>query len=327
MSKLPILLLLAFLLPLAAASPSRASNISPTILIYSPGVPEFGEALAKTVSEDARFDGATVSVCERLDDFRIAAFFPDVKVVVIALPRDTGQELNQTLEWFFRSGGGVLGMGFAGMWTASRNASQDVLPLFGTGYSTGIYDRSQRKFFICFEKAEQDEISQGIEDFCIPQHKFILHIDPSTKKFEEESPNSGAYKVLFREGQTGAPLMVKYSKEGVSVAFATFAGDEIERSPSYYGLFVDRPEFIKLFTNSLYWIWSNEKKFQRSVEAAKGFYNQTALHVQSMRMQALRRERQQRLLQRLRSVLSVVGAVFGCALVYWATFLKSVQGR
>ena len=32
----------------------------------------------------------TVSVCERADDFRIAVFFPDVKVVVIALPRDTG---------------------------------------------------------------------------------------------------------------------------------------------------------------------------------------------------------------------------------------------
>jgi len=268
----------------------------------------------------------TVSVCERVDDFRIAVFFPDVKVVVIALPRDTGQELNETLEWFFRSGGGILGMGFAGMWTASRNASQDVLPLFGTGYSTGTYDQSQRKFFICFEKTEQDEISQGIEDFCIPQHKFILHLDPSTKKFEEARPASGAYKVLFREGQTGAPLVVKYSREGVSVAFATFAGDEIERSPSYYGLFVDRPEFIKLFTNSLYWLWSNEKKFQRSMEAAEGFYNQTVLHVQSMRMQSLRRERQQRLLQTLRSVLSIIGAVAGCVIVYWATFLKSVQG-
>jgi len=55
MSKLPVPLLLAFLLPLAAASSSWASTISPTILIYSPGAPEFGEALAKVVSEDARF--------------------------------------------------------------------------------------------------------------------------------------------------------------------------------------------------------------------------------------------------------------------------------
>jgi len=45
-----------------------------------------------------------------------------------------------------------------------------------------------------------------------------------------------------------------------------------------------------------------------------------------MGMQALRRERQQRLLQTLRSVLSIIGAVAGCVIVYWATFLKSVQG-
>jgi len=303
------------------------SSVAPVILIYCPAAPLYGQALRTVIEEDGRFAEARVQVCQRLDEFRAAAFFPDVKAIVVSLARDVGQDLNSTLEWFFNKGGGIVGMGFATMWSASRNASEDVLPIFGNSYGSGTYDPVSRKSFISFIKAEEDEISEGISSFSAAHHRFILHRNLSSGLFEEKRPKSGEYKVLFTEQSTGAPLLVRYRDEGVSVTFATFGGDDIERSQGYFGLFINEPAFRTLFTNSLYWVWTNEQKFQDSVSKAEQFYQHTARTIDSLRRAAEDRERAANLSCLLRNVFAIVGGSLGSIAVYWLTFVRKSPSK
>lgn len=316
------LLVLALILRALPVFAEAGSSTVPVMLIYCPAAPRYGQALRTIVEEDGRFSGAKILVCGELDELRATAFFPDVKAIVLSLTRDVGQDLNSTLEWFFNNGGGIVGMGFASMWSASRNASQDVLPVFGNSYGAGTYDASTRRSLVSFVKAEEDEISQGMSSFTIPHHRFILHRNTSTSSFEEKRPESGEYKVLFTEQGTGAPLVIKYRDEGVSVTFATFGGDDIERSQGYFGLFVDDPTFRTLFTNSLYWVWMNERKLQNSLSKAEQFYQERADNLDSLRRAADDRERTADLARLLRNLLAVVGGSIGCAVVYWLTFVR-----
>ncbi len=317
---------LIFLLVLSLAIPicscENGSPTTPAILIYSPKAPGYGEALKRVIEEDGRFDEARVRICDNLEDFKVGVFFPDVKAVVVTLTTDVGQNLNATLEWFFGKGGGLIGMGFASSEVASRNASEDVFPVFGNAYRSPAYDPSQRKFIMSLLKEEDDEISRGVSSFTVPQHKLILHIDPTTKEFLQRYPESGEYKVLFAEETTGAPAVMKYRDEGVSVTFATFGGDDVTRGPSYHGLFVNQPEFKTLFTNSLQWIWDNEEKFQVSVERAAEYYQNAADHIEQVKDSAERAEERADMFRTVRNVAVVLGAGICCAAIYWATFVR-----
>jgi len=320
----------SFLLFLALPLPVFVQGGDPTvpvILVYCPAAPRYGQALRTIIEEDGRFSEARVLVCEKLDELRATAFFPDVKAIVLSLTRDVGQELNSTLEWFFNNGGGLVGMGFASMWSASLSASQDVLPVFGNSYRAGEYDPNMRRSFVRFVKGEEDEISQGMSNFSMPHHRFILHWNGLTDSFEERRPESGEYKVLFAEQSTGAPLVIKYRDEGVSVTLATFGADDIERSPGYFGLFVDEPAFKTLFANSLYWVWTNEQKFQKGLEKAERFYQQSADQVGSLRRAAQDRESAADLARLLKNVLAILGGCIGSGVVYWLTFLRGPTSK
>ena len=317
-----LIFLLIFSLAIPVGSCEDGSSTQPAILIYSPKALGYGEALKRVIEEDGRFDEARVRICDNLDDFRVAVFFPDLKAVIVTLTSDVGQNLNATLEWFFGKGGGLVGMGFASSEVASRNASEDVFPVFGNAYRSPAYDPSERKFIMSLIKGEEDEISQGVSSFTVPQHKLILHIDPSTKEFLQKYPESGDYRVLFTEETTGAPAVIKYRDEGVSVTFATFGGDDVTRGPSYHALFVDQPEFVTLFTNSLQWIWDNEEKFQNSIEKAAEYYQNTADHIEQVQDSAKRAEDTAEMLRMVRNVAVVLGAGISCTAIYWATFIR-----
>ena len=315
---LPIVLIGLIAIPNCFGS---VESIRPVIVVYSPGAPGYGQALKVLIEEDGRFD-ATVRVCESLQDFDVTMYFPDVKVAVVTLSTDIKQDLNQTLQWFFSQGGGLVGLGFAGSRSASANASENVLPLFGTMYRTGKYDPGSKRFIMKLVKQEEDEISEGVSSFDIPSHKIILNFNSSTSSYQPIYPNAGDYRILFKEETTGAPAVIVYRNEGVSVAFATFGGEDFERSPGYYGLFVDEPEFKTLFTNSLYWVWSNEHKFEEAVQDASDFFNRKADHLEQVKDRAGAQERKAKNASLMRSVAAVAGGAIACMALFWITFIK-----
>jgi hypothetical protein len=318
---LVLLLILALITPICSCQ--AGASTTPVILIYSPNAPGYGEALKRLIEEDERFEEAKVRMCNNLEDLKVGIFFPDVKAAVITLASDVGQELNATLQWFFGNGGGLIGMGFASTELVSRNASRDVFPSFGNAYRSATYDPATRKFIMSLIKEEEDEISQGVPSFTIPQHKIMVHIDPSTREFRQRYPESGEYKLLFTEENSGAPAIIKYRDRGVSVTFTTFGGDDESRGPSYHGLFVDQPEFKTLFTNSLYWVWENEEKFQESVEKAAEYYQSGDEHLDEVQTAAERAEKGKEMFRLIRDVTVVLAAGICCVAIYWATFIRA----
>jgi hypothetical protein len=298
----------------------------PSVVVYCPEAPGYGQALKTLIEEDGRFD-ATVRLCESLQDFDVTMFFPDVKVAVVALSTDINQDLNQTLQWFFSQGGGLVGLGFAGSRSASGNASENVFPLFGTGYRSMRYDPESRKVMMSLIKEEVDEISAGLPSFSTPSQKIVLSFNGTANSYQPMAPEEGDYKVLCREETTGAPAVVKYRNEGVSVTFAMFGGDDFERGRSYYRLFIDEPEFKTLFTNSLYWVWNAEGKFEESVQKASALVEQEGEQLEEVRAQAQAQARRAKNAALMRSVGAVGGAVVSCAIVFWISFVRETSDR
>jgi len=320
-----MLLVVLVLISLLPASLYAQEPVVPVILVYSPGAPGYGQALKGLIEEDGRFE-AEVRICETLRDFDVSMYFPDVKVAVVTLNTDIQQHLNRTLQDFFSQGGGLVGLGFAGSWGASKNASHDVFPIYGTSYRTPKYDPETRSFIMKLVKQEEDEISEGVETFSIPSHKIVLSFSSSKNAYEPLFPETGDYKILFKESSTGAPAVVKYEERGVSVTFATFGADEFERGPAYYGLFVNRAEFRTLFTNSLHWVWENEHRYEQSVQDAKGFYSERSDHIDQVKDDAETQERKAENARTIRLVATLLLAVLGCIAVVWITFLRKPEG-
>jgi hypothetical protein len=318
----PVILIVIALLPVSLCVQEQ---VTPVILVYSPGAPGYGQALKALIEEDDRFD-AEVRICQTLRDFDVSMYFPDVKVAVVTLNTDIQQHLNRTLQDFFSQGGGLVGLGFAGSWGASKNASHDVFPIYGTSYRTPKYDPETRSFIMKLVKEEEDEISEGVETFSIPSHKIALSFSSSKNAYEPRFPETGDYKILFKESSTGAPAMVKYEERGVSVTFATFGADDFERGPAYYGLFVNRSEFRTLFTNSLHWVWENEHRFEQSVQDAAEFYSERTDHIDQVREDAESQESGAENARTMRLAATLLLAALGSIAALWMTFLRKPEG-
>lgn len=318
-----IIILLAMIIFTHICAAQVDNETQPVILIYSPKSPGYGNALKELIEGDDRFDPARVRLCHTLEDFKVSMYFPDVKIGVVTLASDIQQDLNLTLQSFFGSGGGLIGMGFAGSKLASKNASENVFPIFGNVYRSPKYNPEERKFIMTLIKQEEDEISEGVSTFSIPQHKVIVYFNTTANEIQTRRPESGEYKILFSEKSTGAPAMVKYHDQGFSITFATFGGDDFHRAPSYYGLFVDEPEFKTLFTNSLEWVWNSEQRYENSIAQASRFYQNRKEHLDELQEAADRRERKAENMDLIRNISAILGAAIGCIIIYWATFFRN----
>jgi hypothetical protein len=176
-------------------------------------------------------------------------------------------------------------------------------------------------------KDEEDEISAGIGDFHISDHKVILSYNSSSNTYLPKGAEEGDYKVLFREEKTGAPTMIKYENVGVSITFACFGADDIERGVSYHGRFTSSEEFIELFTNSIVWLYNNEGKYEKSMQRATQYFAKQDEELQSMLQRGKDLERKAESGRTLRTILILVFAAVGIVAVYWATFLRQAEIR
>jgi len=294
------------------------------ILIFSPETPEYGQRLAQLVEEDGRFD-AEVQVVESAEVLRVKMYFPNVKLVIVALSKTLNLGIGPTLEWFFNQGGGLVGLGFSSHKVATLNASAKVFPAFGNSYVAGFYDAPNRRFMVTHLKSEEDEISAGLGDFNISGHKVILSFNGSANKYLPQYPEEGSYKILYREANTGAPTIFKYENVGVSMTFACFAGEDFERGPSYHGRFTSDEIFIKLFTNSVAWVWENENKFEESMEGARQYFEDEDQKRQDAIQGGKDLNSRAETGRTIRTVLIIAFAVIGVIAVYWVTFTRKPE--
>jgi hypothetical protein len=169
-------------------------------------------------------------------------------------------------------------------------------------------------------KELEDEISDGLGDFTVRDHKLLLSFNKTARTYLPRFPEAGDYRILYREEQTGAPSLVKYENGGVSVAFASFGGDDFERGFAYYGHYADTNEFRTLFTNAVYWVWTNEGKYDLHHNRALSFYEDRREDIMRVRTEAEDTETRTRNNRNLRIVLTLALAAVACIGTYWATF-------
>jgi len=307
------------MLSLQATLASTAGG--PMVIVYTPTAPDYGEYLGSLIEGDGRFD-AEILVLTDSRDFNLMMHHPRVKAAVVGLNSDGNQNIGITLEWFFRKGGGMVGLGFAGSGLATGMASEVVFPIFANAYQNGEFDRDSRAFKLTHLKREEDVISEGLGDFTVSDAKLVLSVDPSSKEFVAREPTSGDYRVLYVDSLVGAPTVVKFQDGGVSVTFAGYAAVDSAGSFGYYGKFADSPEFRALFRNALHWVWTNERKYAESMEFAGG-YAVRRQEDEDLRKQAEERERKAstaRLIQMMLTISVAGAAVLG---IYWVTFVRA----
>jgi len=297
----------------------------PILLIYCPAAPNYGLELANLIQQDGRVE-AEVQTIQSLDLFRTMLYFPTVKAAVVTLPIDTKQSgLDLALEWFFSQGGGLVGLGFAGSRAATGNVSETVFPIFGTGYRAGTLDPKTRKFSMSHTKEEDDEISEGLQDFTVPDHKIVLSLNATTNLYAPKRPAVGEYKVLFREKNTGAPSIVKYRNRGVSVTFASFGADDYEAGYNYYGRFTNTTEFRTLFTNAVSWVWNSESKFATSLAKASEHYEESRRDLARIKEEAEKLRERSKNAKLIRTIFISAAAGAACIVVYYFAFTKAQQ--
>jgi len=270
MVRLAVVIPVAFVLLLAQACVGNEPG-KPLLIIYCPTTPEYGRELQRLVEADGKVD-ADILLLQDAEVFRVAVHFPNVRAVVVSLALSLSQSIGPSLEWFFSEGGGLVGLGFAGASMATGNVSQNVFPIFANGYLSGSYDLESKTYTMSHLKENEDYISEGVPSFTVSTQKLVLSRNLSTNEYLPMTPVAGAYKVLFREASTGAPSVVKYDHSGVSVTFACFGGDDFARGFNYYGRFSQTAEFKTLFTRAVEWVWSNERKYEKSLNESSGYF-------------------------------------------------------
>ena len=91
---------------------------------------------------------------------------------------------------------------------------------------------------------------------------------------------------------------------------------------SYHGRFTGSDDFITLFTNSVFWLWNNEDKYEESMQRATQYFAQQNEELQGALQRGKDLEKKAESGRTLRTILILVFAGVGMVTAYWATFLR-----
>ena len=155
--------------------------------------------------------------------------------------------------------------------------------------------------------------------------KGFSSFNSSSNTYLPRYPAVGTYHVLYRDENSEAPAIVKYENVGRSVTFAAFGGDDIERSPNYFGKFTGTDEFRTLFINSVTWIWDTEEKYDTSMSSAEQFFEDREEEKEEILKEASRLDQKAKNARTARFIMTFVLAGIAVVAVYWLTFVRNVK--
>ena len=320
---LPVLFVLLVLFGSIQPVPAQeGATPRPLILIYSQDNPGYGEELGKIIESDDRMD-ARILVVSQADLFRSMLYFPYLKVVIAVFNHDKDEGLSDDLSYYYAEGGGIIGMGFAGWWTTTRNASRDVFSLEANIYTTGTYNRTTRTFQHTLIMDQKNEINLDVGDFEAHTQRVIMRQNTSTREIIEPQ----GVTVLYRETSQNAPVIILREENGVAVTFAGFTGDDTEGVPTYYGHLTSQESFRKLFTNAVNYAWKNEKKYGKTAGQATNWFadqNDQMIQTWNEAKSTMTGQKNQRLTIQLAAFSAAI--IFSAA-IYRYTFKNHRQGE
>jgi len=314
-----LLLSLIFCLSLGPTIGTECEQTSPLVLIYCQDEQGYGEDLIEILRDDGGIE-AEFLVLTDSELLKNMIYCPHVKLLITVFNEAKQVDLGEHLEYFFRTGGGLVGLGFSGWRATTLNASEKVYPLNATSYATGRYDREKGVFTQDLYVDQEHEISDGLGNFTAYTQKIIMSLDRASGKLLPVEP-SGELTVVYREYSKNAPAVIAYRDSGASVTIGGFTGNSIERAPTHYRLFTREEGFRRLLTNSANWAWKNENRYVATLSSACEVY-QTAAADGAEVIEDVESEREKRNSSALvRTSIVLVLMVLGIAIVIRTCFL------
>jgi hypothetical protein len=242
-----VIVALAVLIGLAFSGECLAK---PIVVVFGGGDDEFTEMFAELIEE--RVD-AEVLIVTSPEAVRLASALPNTACIMIyADHRDDLVGLPDSLPAFFLAGGGLIGMTEVCNQPSAEELSIEVFPIRGNH----IIRPPKRVFTYALDN--NMEISDGL-----PESFDILSIGTYTSVDAEgtliEVP--GDHKVVYRDSESGVPLVVAYENEvgGRAVAFPGIMVVKNQRVDVYYGNLFLNENFNTLLINSIEWAMGNSR--------------------------------------------------------------------
>ncbi len=294
----------------------------PLVLVFCPGQPNYGSELARLIDEDGRVD-ARILVLETEELFEAMIHFPNVKAIIASLAKEEHRDFGKSIDWFFHQGGGVVGLGFAGSYGSTGSAANDTFPLMANDCKAGEYDPKRKAFTLTLIKGEPHEMTQGLSDFTVFAQRIVLSLNITTSSYWPRKPEGGEWRVLYRDSIYGAPAVVAFRENGSSVTFATFGGEDFNRSSAYYGLFTQSEEFGTLFTNAVYWVWTNENRYEECMEKAAALAEDRRISEEDVLKAAEETAGRLKMDRIIQVILTLLLASISSAAILWYGILRS----
>jgi hypothetical protein len=180
-------------------------------------------------------------------------------------------------------------------------------------------------------KDTDHEIAAGVEDeFSMASARYVIHKNTSQTppKFSFTKPEKGSYTMVYKDPGNDAPLVIVYEENGTSVTFA--GGDQIsvkEEDDTYFGTFVDDPNFRKMLQNAVYYVWNKETKYDEAMTNAQAEFDEMEQEKEELRQRVEDSQKSEKTSKLLRSVLLiVVGLGLIVAIAYWAFVIPARSG-
>jgi len=310
---------------LALAVSARAeTNVTPTILVYSGTDSGFAKMLAALIQQDDRID-AKVEVVTTPDVLSIATALPQTECVVVYISNRAEIEgLEAPLASFFEVGGGLVGMRDVCYKSTAGRLATDVFPIYGNKSVQQYSPREKRAR--TYIQSDVTEINKDVpESFELISMGTYYSSDAQGSYLKVP----GDYSVLYKDNETGSPLVVAYQNEegGRSVALPGIWIVSSPRVDIYYGHLVEDQNFARLFTNSVLWAAQGSSHFSNVKKDLSTKIEEAKTRQQRLKEQAEEAEKRQNLRRvLLLSGLWIVG-LLTCGIIVKKLILAPIESE
>ncbi len=292
-----------------------SGEVKATILVYAGKLPNFRDAIVEELRKDTRITEEVVPV-DSAELLRTALRLPNTKAVVMAggdIP--TFMALESSIIQFFNEGGGLVAFHDFGHTALAGTMAETVFPLMANSTKMGRMKEGRMQH----ELVRQDVMEINREtppSLVLFDHEINLAWNTVNGSCAYRPPPEGEHWTLYRDSEYGAPIVVAYKKEGLSVIFANGdVSDSADDRFRYFGNFFFSDDFLALFLNSVVWVKNGETRTE-ALEPRLAAMEAEEKEVQDflLRTDRIERARRARALA-LRIILTLAGLV-GIVLSY-----------
>jgi len=235
---------------LLATLPACCLEVKPTVVIYTGVDTVFARMLANLTKKDSRI-GSETRVVGSPDLLALAAALPGTEcIVAYASNKNELEGLSSALTRFYQGGGAVIGLREICYQPSAGDLATLVFPTYANA-SRQQYASGQKRVRN-YTKDQSAEINSDLPDE-FPLVSAGFYLCAYANGTYAEVP--GNYTVLYRDGETGAPIVLTQESPGGgrSVAFPGIWVISSTRVDVYYGRLLEDGNFTRLFSNALLW--------------------------------------------------------------------------